>query len=116
MDKSYKRILFPAEVKDNEDPWVLGRIRAYPVDQTIRAALEAFGFDEKTGLTEQEKKQGYIRLDENANPIKKSSAEPVKPAATAMPNETDAETAKRDERAKEEVGGTHERTTQAARG
>jgi len=56
--------------------------------------LEELGFDEKTGLTEQEKKQGYIRLDENANPIKKSSAEPVKPAATAMPNETDAETAR----------------------
>ena len=48
MDKSYKRILFPAQVVDNEDPWVLGRIRAYPVDQTIKAALEAFGFDEKT--------------------------------------------------------------------
>jgi len=45
MDKSYKRILFPAEVVDNQDPWVLGRIRAYPVDQTIRAALEAFEFD-----------------------------------------------------------------------
>ena len=35
-----------------------------------------------------------VYLDENANPIKKSSAEPVKPAATAMPNETDAETAR----------------------
>lgn len=46
MDKSYKRILYPAQVVDNEDPWVLGRIRAYPVDQTVRAALEAYQFDE----------------------------------------------------------------------
>ena len=46
MDKSYKRILFPAIVVDNEDPWVLGRIRAYPIDSTIKAALEAFGYDE----------------------------------------------------------------------
>lgn len=46
MDKSYKRILFPAKVVDNQDPWVLGRIRAYPVDTTIRAALEAYNFDE----------------------------------------------------------------------
>lgn len=46
MDKSYKRILFPAVVQDNQDPWVLGRIRAYPIDATIRAALEAYDFDE----------------------------------------------------------------------
>jgi len=46
MDKSYKRILFPAVVVDNEDPWVLGRIRAYPIDSTIKAALEAYNFDE----------------------------------------------------------------------
>lgn len=48
MDKSYKRILFPAVVVDNQDPWVLGRIRAYPVDSTIRAALEAFDFNPLT--------------------------------------------------------------------
>ena len=46
MDKSYKRIMFAAVVRDNQDPWVLGRIRAYPVDGTIRAALEAYDFDE----------------------------------------------------------------------
>lgn len=46
MEKGYKKILFPAEVKDNQDPYVLGRIRAYPVDQKIKAALDAFGYDE----------------------------------------------------------------------
>jgi hypothetical protein len=56
--------------------------------------LEEIGFDEKSGLTEQEKKQGYIRLDDNANPVKKSSAEPVKLSAPTMPDETDAETAR----------------------
>ena len=55
--------------------------------------LEELGFDEKTGLTEQEKKQGYIRLDENANPIKKMVSQP-ETQKTSMPDQTDAETAR----------------------
>ena len=30
MDKSQKKIIFPAEVVNNQDPQMLGRIRAYP--------------------------------------------------------------------------------------
>jgi hypothetical protein len=40
MDKGLKKIMFPAQVVDNQDPYVLGRIRSYPLDQNIRATLE----------------------------------------------------------------------------
>jgi len=45
MDKGLKKIMFPAQVVDNQDPYVLGRIRSYPLDQNIRATLEAYNFD-----------------------------------------------------------------------
>jgi hypothetical protein len=37
--------MYPAQVVDNQDPYVLGRIRSYPLDQNIRATLEAYNFD-----------------------------------------------------------------------
>jgi hypothetical protein len=40
-----KKIIYPAEVVDNQDPMMLGRIRAYPLDRNVRAALEGFSFD-----------------------------------------------------------------------
>jgi len=43
MDKSLKKILYPGEVKNNQDPMMLGRVRAYPLDQNVRAVLEAYG-------------------------------------------------------------------------
>ena len=43
MDKSLKKILYPGEVQNNQDPMMLGRIRAYPLDQNVRAVLEAYG-------------------------------------------------------------------------
>jgi hypothetical protein len=45
MDKGFKKIMFPAQVVENQDPYVLGRIRAYPLDQNIRASLEAYSFN-----------------------------------------------------------------------
>ena len=45
MDKAFKKIMFPAQVVENQDPYVLGRIRAYPLDQNIRATLEAYSFN-----------------------------------------------------------------------
>ena len=42
MDKSLKKILYPGEVQNNQDPMMLGRIRAYPLDQNVRAVLEAY--------------------------------------------------------------------------
>jgi hypothetical protein len=43
MDKSLKKILYPGEVINNQDPMMLGRVRAYPIDQNVRAVLEAYG-------------------------------------------------------------------------
>jgi hypothetical protein len=40
-----KKIIYPAEVVDNQDPMMLGRIRAYPLDRNVRATLEGFNFD-----------------------------------------------------------------------
>ena len=40
-----KKIIYPAEVVDNQDPMMLGRIRAYPLDRNVRAALEGFNYD-----------------------------------------------------------------------
>jgi hypothetical protein len=40
-----KKIIYPAEVVDNQDPMMLGRIRAYPLDRNVRATLEGFDFD-----------------------------------------------------------------------
>jgi hypothetical protein len=40
-----KKIIYPAEVVDNQDPMMLGRIRAYPLDRNVRASLEGFNFD-----------------------------------------------------------------------
>lgn len=38
------KILYPATVVDNEDPMMLGRVRAYPFDQNIESALQAYNF------------------------------------------------------------------------
>jgi hypothetical protein len=48
MDKSQKKIIFPAEVVNNQDPQMLGRIRAYPLDQNTRAVLEGYSFNPLT--------------------------------------------------------------------
>ena len=40
-----KKIIYPAEVIENQDPMMLGRIRAYPLDRNVRAALEGFSYD-----------------------------------------------------------------------
>ena len=48
MDKSQKKIIFPAEVVNNQDPQMLGRIRAYPLDQNTRAVLEGYSFNPVT--------------------------------------------------------------------
>lgn len=48
MDKSLKKIMFPAEVVNNQDPQMLGRIRAYPLDQNTRAVLEGYSFNPAT--------------------------------------------------------------------
>jgi hypothetical protein len=40
-----KKIIYPAEVIENQDPMMLGRIRAYPLDRNVRAALEGFNYD-----------------------------------------------------------------------
>lgn len=50
MDKSLKKIIFPAEVVDNQDPLMLGRIRAYPLDKNIESALIGFEFDSAKDL------------------------------------------------------------------
>lgn len=42
MDKSLKKILYPGEVQNNQDPMMLGRIRAYPIDLQVRATLDAY--------------------------------------------------------------------------
>lgn len=55
--------------------------------------LKEIGFDERTGLTEAEKKSGFNALDEDAQPIKKT-ATPLPPKVGAMPDQTDAETAR----------------------
>lgn len=48
MDKSFRKILYPAKVENNQDPMMLGRIRAYPLDQNDRAVLEGFSFNPAT--------------------------------------------------------------------
>jgi hypothetical protein len=53
MDKSLKKIMFPAEVVNNQDPQMLGRIRAYPLDQNTRAVLEGYSFNPATELGDQ---------------------------------------------------------------
>ena len=45
MDDLQKKIIYPAQVENNQDPMMLGRIRAYPLDRNVRAALEGFQFD-----------------------------------------------------------------------
>jgi hypothetical protein len=50
MDEIDKKIIFPAEVENNLDPMMLGRIRAYPLDRNVRAALEGFDFNPATDL------------------------------------------------------------------
>jgi hypothetical protein len=50
MDKSQKKIIFPAEVVNNQDPQMLGRIRAYPLDQNTRAVLEGYSFNPVTDV------------------------------------------------------------------
>lgn len=50
MDKSQKKILFPAKVVDNMDPMMLGRIRAYPLDQNDRAVLEGYQYNPATDM------------------------------------------------------------------
>jgi hypothetical protein len=54
--------------------------------------LEEIGFDEKTGLTEAEKKQGYTGLDENGLPAKKQTAKSVA-STSATPQAQDSVTA-----------------------
>ena len=38
------KILYPASVVNNEDPMMLGRVRAYPFDQNIESVLEGYNF------------------------------------------------------------------------
>ena len=42
-----KKIIYAAEVVNNVDPMMLGRIRAYPLDKNIRQTLEGYGYTEK---------------------------------------------------------------------
>lgn len=44
-DNLIKKIIYPAEVVDNIDPMMLGRIRAYPLDKNVRQTLEGYGYD-----------------------------------------------------------------------
>jgi hypothetical protein len=50
MDELDKKIIFPAEVVDNQDPMILGRVRAHPLDKNVRAALDGFNFNPTTDL------------------------------------------------------------------
>ena len=45
MESLSKKIIYPAQVEDNQDPMMLGRIRAYPLDKNVQAALVGFDFD-----------------------------------------------------------------------
>lgn len=38
------KILYPASVVNNEDPMMLGRVRAYPFDQNIESVLAGYNF------------------------------------------------------------------------
>ena len=49
-DKSLRKHIFPAKVKDNQDPMMLGRIRAYPLDQNDRAVLEGYKYNPATDM------------------------------------------------------------------
>ena len=44
-DNLIRKIIYPAEVVDNIDPMMLGRIRAYPLDKNVRQTLEGYGYD-----------------------------------------------------------------------
>ena len=49
------KLLFPATVVNNEDPMMLGRIRAYPLDQNIESVLKGYNFQEgKDEFTEKD--------------------------------------------------------------
>ena len=50
MDKSFRKLIFPAKVEDNQDPMMLGRIRAYPLDQNDRAVLEGYQYNPATDM------------------------------------------------------------------
>jgi hypothetical protein len=49
-DKSLRKHIFPAKVEDNQDPMMLGRIRAYPLDQNDRAVLEGYKYNPATDM------------------------------------------------------------------
>lgn len=50
MDRLQNKIIFPAEVVNNQDPLNIGRVRAYPLDKNVRAALDGFGFKDPQDL------------------------------------------------------------------
>ena len=54
MGSSSSKIIYPAEVIDNQDPMNLGRIRAYPLDRNVRATLEGFAFKPKDAWTDKD--------------------------------------------------------------
>ena len=49
------KIFYPATVVNNEDPMMLGRIRAYPYDQNVESILKGYNFQEgKDEFTEKD--------------------------------------------------------------
>jgi hypothetical protein len=49
------KILYPATVINNQDPMMLGRVRAYPFDQNVESVLEGYNFQEgKDEFTEKD--------------------------------------------------------------
>ena len=54
MGSSSSKIIYPAEVIDNQDPMNLGRIRAYPLDRNVRATLEGFAYQPKDAWTDKD--------------------------------------------------------------
>lgn len=54
------KILYPATVVNNEDPMMLGRVRAYPYDQNVESVLKGYDFEE--GRDEFTEKDPFVIL------------------------------------------------------
>ena len=52
------KILYPATVVNNQDPMLLGRVRAYPFDQNIESVLKGYNFVE--GVDDWSEKDPFI--------------------------------------------------------